>query len=130
MDLETFFEAPVIIQVHAVAAIGALLTGLAIYTVARGRLLHRTLGLVCASLLLVTVGTAYFIRISQDGAFSWIHGFIPLTLLGLFGLAMGLAGRNWKRHRNAGRGLIFGALLIPGIFTLMPGRLMHAVMFG
>ncbi|MCP1731003.1 putative membrane protein [Bradyrhizobium elkanii] len=27
-------------------------------------------------------------------------------------------------------GIFFGALLIAGLFTLMPGRIMHAVVFG
>ncbi|MGK0244136.1 MAG: putative membrane protein, partial [Pseudomonadota bacterium] len=27
-------------------------------------------------------------------------------------------------------GIFFGALLIAGLFTLMPGRIMHAVIFG
>lgn len=130
MNLDTFFDAPMVIQLHAGAAIGALGLGLAIFTVARGRALHRALGIGCASLLAVTALTAIFIRTSPDGSFSWIHAFVPLTFFGLFGVIMGLAGRNWKRHRNAARGLIFGALLVPGLFTLIPGRLMHAVVFG
>ena len=128
MNIHAFLEAPLVIQVHALAAMLALGFGLAIYTVARGRLTHRTLGLSMAGLLLVTVVSAFFIRTS--GGLSFIHGFIPLTLLGLFGVGMGLAGRNWTRHRNAGRGLVFGALLIPALFTLAPGRLMHLVVFG
>lgn len=130
MNIDTFFDAPVVIQLHAGAAIGALGLGLAIYTVARGRRLHQVLGISCAALLVVTAVTAIFIRTSPDGSFSWIHGFIPLTLLGIFGVVMGLAGRNRKRHRDSARGLIFGALLVPGIFTLIPGRLMHTVLFG
>ena len=27
-------------------------------------------------------------------------------------------------------GIFFGALVIAGLFTLMPGRIMHAVVFG
>jgi len=129
MNSQAFLDAPLHVQVHALAALGALFLGLSIYTVARGKWAHRTLGISMALLVLVTVATAFFIRTS-GGAMSWIHGFIPLTLLGVFGVAMGVAGRNWTRHRNAGRGLIFGALLIPGLFTLMPGRLMHMVVFG
>ena len=83
---------------------------------------------LCA-LLAITVTTAFFIR-GPGGSMCWIHGFIPLTLMGFFGIAMGVAGKNWQQHKNAGRGLVFGALLIPGLFTLLPGRLMHAVFFG
>ncbi|MEL6661735.1 MAG: hypothetical protein AAFR33_01935 [Pseudomonadota bacterium] len=129
MRFDAFLAAPLHVQAHALAAIGALVLGLSLYTVARGRLAHRTLGLSMAALLVITLLTAFFIR-TDGGAMSWIHGFIPLTLLGLFGIAMGVAGKDWQRHKNAGRGLIFGTLLIPALFTLMPGRLLHQVFFG
>jgi uncharacterized membrane protein len=34
------------------------------------------------------------------------------------------------QHRRAMLGLFFGALVMAGIFTFMPGRIMHAVVFG
>lgn len=128
MSMETFFEAPLIIQVHATSATGALVAGLLLLTVKRGRLLHRTFGITCAALVSITAVTAAFIM--GAGHWSWIHAFIPLTVMGIIGVTRGVLNRNWISHRNAGRGLIFGALLIPGLFTLMPGRLMHAVVFG
>jgi len=129
MNIDAFLNAPLVIQVHALSALGALALGLSLYTVARGRTAHRTLGISMSGLLVVTIVTAFLIR-GEGGAMSWIHGFIPLTAMGLFGIAMGVAGKNWTQHRNAGRGLVFGALLIPAILTLVPGRLMHLVFFG
>jgi uncharacterized membrane protein len=35
-----------------------------------------------------------------------------------------------QRHQRAMMGLFFGALVIAGAFTLMPGRIMHTVVFG
>ena len=37
---------------------------------------------------------------------------------------------NIKGHRNAMLGLYFGAILIAGGLTLLPGRLLHRVLFG
>jgi len=34
------------------------------------------------------------------------------------------------RHRSAMIALFTGALVIAGAFTLLPGRIMHAVLFG
>jgi uncharacterized membrane protein len=34
------------------------------------------------------------------------------------------------RHRRAMLGRFLGALVIAGLFTLLPGSIMHAVMFG
>jgi len=33
-------------------------------------------------------------------------------------------------HRNSMVGLFVGALVIAGAFTFLPGRIMHAVVFG
>jgi len=35
-----------------------------------------------------------------------------------------------RRHRNIMVTLFIGALVIAGAFTLLPGRIMHAVMLG
>jgi uncharacterized membrane protein len=35
-----------------------------------------------------------------------------------------------SQHRRAMLGMFFGGLVIAGLFTLMPGRIMHAVVFG
>jgi uncharacterized membrane protein len=35
-----------------------------------------------------------------------------------------------ERHRNAMIAIFTGALVIAGIFTFWPGRIMHAVLFG
>jgi uncharacterized membrane protein len=35
-----------------------------------------------------------------------------------------------RAHRSAMLGLFLGALVIAGLFTLVPGRIMHAVVFG
>jgi uncharacterized membrane protein len=37
---------------------------------------------------------------------------------------------NVQRHRTTMLWLFAGALIIAGLFTFMPGRIMHAVVFG
>ena len=50
-----------------------------------------------------------------------------MTFLGLWGLVRGAMQGDRERHRQTVRGLFFGALLIPGLFAFIPGRLMYAV---
>jgi uncharacterized membrane protein len=57
-------------------------------------------------------------------------------LLSIFTLAM-LPLAVWRarqhdvrKHRRAMLGLFVGALVIAGVFTFLPGRIMHAVVFG
>jgi len=64
------------------------------------------------------------------------YGVPGVHLLAIFTLAM-LPIAVWRahkheieRHRRAMLGLFFGALVIAGLFTLMPGRIMHEVMLG
>ena len=72
----------------------------------------------------------------------WIHQirllgpWSPIHLLSIFTLVMVPFGV-WKAHRHQVAAhrltmiLIFtGALVIAGLFTLVPGRIMHAVVFG
>lgn len=76
------------------------------------------------------------------GSSFWIHQirllgpWSPIHLLSIFSLAMLLVGAwaartgNVRRHKLTMMGIFFGALVIAGLFTFMPGRIMHAVVFG
>jgi len=39
-------------------------------------------------------------------------------------------GHRVAKHRNAMIAIFTGALVLAGIFTFLPGRIMHAVAFG
>jgi uncharacterized membrane protein len=60
----------------------------------------------------------------------------PIHLLSLFTLIMLPLGvwharrHQVARHRRAMAGLFAGALVIAGVFTFLPGRIMHEVIFG
>ena len=83
------------------------------------------------TLMLAVVVSSFFIHtIRMWGPFSPIH------LLSIFTLAM-LPLAVWRarqhdvrKHRRAMLGLFVGALVIAGVFTFLPGRIMHAVVFG
>jgi uncharacterized membrane protein len=130
MSLEPLLTAHWHIQLHAFAALGALVLGLVQFTAPKGTIPHRTVGYVWVGLMVITAVTAIFIREINDGGFSWIHILIPLTLVGVVELAVrarrGLTGK----HRNTALALFFAALLIPGAFSFMPGRIMLEVVTG
>lgn len=130
MDLAAFSAAPLIIQIHALSAFAALGVGLVQFLGPKGVLPHRILGMVFVLLMTTVASTAIFIRNLNDGNFSFIHIFVPVTFLGLFGLVRHAMQRNGKGHLHDARGLFFGALMIPGLFAFLPGRLMWQVVFG
>ncbi|WP_430430893.1 DUF2306 domain-containing protein [Oceanicaulis sp.] len=129
MNIDAFLQAPLHIQVHAIAALAALGLGVVQFAAPKGTIPHRALGYVWVGLMLVVAGTAYFIR-THEGQFSWIHLLIPVTLAGVVWLSVLARTGNVKRHRISAFVLFFAALITPGLFTLIPGRLMHAVVFG
>jgi len=92
---------------------------------------HRAVGYCWVVLMLVVVVPSFWIHtIRQVGPFSWIH---LLSIYTLVMLPMGIAHAKAHRvtaHRNTMLGLFFGALVIAGVFTLWPGRVMHEVVFG
>lgn len=129
MNIDAFLSAPLHIQIHALAALGALGLGLVQFAAPKGTIPHRTLGYVWVGLMLTVAGTAYFIR-ETNGGFSLLHLLIPVTVVGVIWLSFLARKGNVKRHRFTALMLMVTALGIPGAATLMPGRLMHLVVFG
>lgn len=130
LDFAAFASAPLIIQIHVGSATAALGLGLVQLLAPKGTIPHRTLGYVWVGLMLTAAVTAIFIREINQGNFSFIHIFVPLTLVGIVGIIMNARKRRTARHRNDALGLFFGALIVPGLFAFMPGRLMWQLFFG
>jgi uncharacterized membrane protein len=129
-DFAAFARAPLIIQIHAGSAMAALGLGLVQLFAPKGTIPHRTLGYVWVGLMLTAAVTAIFIRELNNGSFSFIHIFVPLTLFGIVGIIMNARARRTAKHRSDALGLFFGALVVPGLFAFMPGRLMWQMFFG
>ncbi|MBI1263401.1 MAG: DUF2306 domain-containing protein [Alphaproteobacteria bacterium] len=128
MNIDAFFAAPWHIQLHAGSAIAAVLLGAVQLIAPKGTLPHRQLGYVWVGLMLTVAITAIFIR--SSGGFSWIHIFVPLTLILVAVLVLEARKGLVTAHRNSVLGTYLGALLIPGAFSFLPGRLMWDVVAG
>ena len=131
MTLAPLLAASPVIQLHAVAALAAFALGAVQLAAPKGTIPHRIFGWVWAALLLAVALSSLFIHeIRMWGPWSPIH-LLSLLVLIILPLAVRHARRHRvERHRRAMIGLFVGALVIAGAFTLMPGRIMHAVVFG
>jgi uncharacterized membrane protein len=131
MTLAPLLDASPAIQVHAFAAMAAFGLGVVQLAAPKGTLPHRTIGFIWVALMtVVAVSTVFIHQIKLWGPWSPIH------LLSIFTLTV-LPIAVWRAHvhdvgyhRRAMLGLFLGALMIAGLFTLLPGRIMHAVVFG
>ncbi|WP_426027005.1 DUF2306 domain-containing protein [Brevundimonas sp. TWP2-3-4b2] len=122
-------QAPVL-QVHIAAATVALVIGVLLLAGIKGNILHRTLGWTWALAMATVAISSVFIRNINDGSFSWIHLFTGWTIIILPMALYAARTHNIAAHRGRMTGLFVGALLIAGMFTFFPGRLMWRVFLG
>jgi uncharacterized membrane protein len=130
-------EAPLIVQVHLATVLPAFLIGSWSLFISRpGSPAHRRAGRVFAVLMAITATTTVFIP-SHFGfslavgplRLSPIHLLIPLTLHGLWAGIGAIRAGQVEQHRAIMRRLYFGAIVIAGLFTLLPGRRLHHFLF-
>lgn len=131
MTFAPLFAAPLAVILHALAAMAAFGLGLVQLAAPKGSLPHRTIGWIWVVLMAVVAASSFLIHtICQFGPFSLIHGLSILTLIALPIAVMHARNHRVGKHRRVMLLTFAGALVIAGIFTLWPGRIMHDVVFG
>src|SRR5438477_12155284 len=131
MNLAPLLAAPAVIQIHALAAFSAFSLGVVQLAAPKGTIPHRTVGWLWAGLMLAVVLSSFFIHtIRMWGPFSPIHLLSVLTLITLPLAVWRARQHDVRKQQRAMLGLFLGALVIAGVFTFLPGRIMHAVVFG
>ena len=131
MSLTPLLDASLAIQLHAFAAMGAFVLGLVQLVAPKGTLPHRTVGYVWVTLMVIVCVTSFWIHdLRVWGLWSPIHLLSIFTLAVLPLAVLHARGHRVDKHRNAMIAMFAGALLIAGLFTFLPGRIMHAVVFG
>ena len=138
MSFEPLLTAPLVIQIHAFGAMTAFALGLFQFMAPKGTLPHKAIGAIWILLMTVIAVSSIFIRPSLYPGlpvtqwFSFIHLFTLLTfysvIQGSYFLLRG--GPSLKAHSKTFIGLFIGGLIIAGGFAFLPGRIMHAVVFG
>jgi uncharacterized membrane protein len=131
MSLAPLLGAAPAIPVHAFAAMAAFALGVIQLAAPKGTLPHRTIGWIWVLLMLAVAASSFWIhQIKLWGPWSPIH---LLSIFVLITVPLGV----WRAHRHhvidhrrIMIAVFSGALVIAGLFTLLPGRIMHAVIFG
>jgi len=131
MTLAPLLDASPAIKLHAFAAMTAFVLGVVQLSAPKGTIPHRALGWIWVVLMVAVSISAFWIhQLRLWGPWSPIH------LLAIFTLIMLPVGV-WAAHRHAVErhrwtmiSIFAGALVIAGLFTFVPGRIMYAVAFG
>jgi uncharacterized membrane protein len=131
MSLAPLLDAAPVVQIHAFAAIAAFMLGAVQLAAPKGTLPHRTVGWTWVVLMALIAMSSFWIHgFRIIGPFSPIH-LLSIFTLGMLPLAVLHARRHRvERHRKAMTSIFVGAMVIAGLFTLLPGRIMHDVVFG
>jgi uncharacterized membrane protein len=131
MTLAPLLDADPVIQVHAFAAMTAFVLGAVQLAAPKGTPRHKAMGWLWVLLLATIAVSSFWIHtIRMIGPFSPIHLLSIFTLV-MLPLAVLAAHRHHvPQHRRAMIAIFVGALVVAGIFTIAPGRIMHAVVFG
>jgi uncharacterized membrane protein len=131
MSFAPLLDAAPAIPLHAFAAMAAFTLGIVQFAAPKGTLPHRTIGWIWVALMAVIAISSFWIHgFRWIGPFSPIHGLSVFVLIALPLAVMHARRHDAAKHRRSMLGLFTGALVIAGLFTLLPGRIMHAVVFG
>ena len=131
MSLAPLLTASPVIQVHAFAAMSALALGIVQLAAPKGTLPHRTIGWIWVTLMAVIAISSFWIHtIRLVGPFSPIHLLSIFTLVMLPIAVLHAHRHHVAQHHKAMISIFLGALVIAGLFTFVPGRIMYKVAFG
>ncbi|WP_084399496.1 DUF2306 domain-containing protein [Henriciella aquimarina] len=128
-DPTPLIESGIAIQIHVAAALTTLAIGIYLMVAPKGFRLHRTFGWAWVVSMAVTAGSSFFISTLFQTSLGPIHALSAWTMLGL---PMGIAAikrRDVARHRKDMTNMFVGGMVIAGLFSLLPGRLMWHVFF-
>lgn len=95
----------------------------------RGTPVHRLLGKVWVTAMTLTAAISLFVRYSNPGHFSFIHILSVFVLIMAPRVWLTARAHNLAGHRGTVRGLVTGALIVAGYFTLLQTRLLGMWLF-
>ena len=119
------------IPFHAIIAIFAIVVGGVQLVLKKGTPLHKFMGWVWVSLMLIVCFTSFFIhKLNLWGKYSPIHLLSIWTIIAVvLGVYFARIG-NVKRHKFFMDWTYWLALILTGLFTLYPSRVMNLIFFG
>lgn len=127
MSLAPLLAAPLITQFHVWSALASVLVLFPIALMPKGTPLHHRMGWIWVLFMVFTCVSSF--GIVRHAGYSWIH---VLSVISLVSLAIGVVQRRRGDIRSHKFFMIGGAcgLIGAGLFTVLPGRIMHAVVTG
>ncbi len=119
---------------HFVTIFPAFLVGTWLMLRRKGTPVHRLLGKGYMIVVFFSAGLTLLMSAQIGptlfGHFGLIHILSVWSLITIVVAWRAVKAKKIAKHRNAMIGLYVGGMLIAGSFTLMPGRMLHTMIFG
>jgi uncharacterized membrane protein len=127
LDLSAFTSAPMVTRIHVVAILTLVATGWGMIALPKGDRRHKTLGWIWVG----SMGLMGLASLAVPHGDSWVAAYaggssaLVLLAYGVFSVKRG-------NLRNHGRtmAMLMIALVLMTLLSLLPGRIMHDVIFG
>lgn len=116
------------IMIHVSTVVPCIPLGAYLLLTRKGTKLHKQLGKVWVMLMVTTATSAIFIK--TGGSFSFIHIFVPITFHAAWQIIATARKGDMAGHKKHVTNLFLYALMIPGLFSFLPDRLMGVWFFG
>jgi uncharacterized membrane protein len=123
-------QIPLVVWLHLATIVAAVALTPLMLLRRRGDRLHRRLGWVWAAAMALTALFSFGVRGINQGGFSLIHILSAWTLIQVPLIVRAARRHEHAKHRAAVRGMVIGALLVAGFFTVPFDRLMGRWLFG
>jgi uncharacterized membrane protein len=127
LDRDAFASAPLATRVHAVAILVLVVAGWIMLALPKGDRRHKTFGWIWVGGMAAMGATSLAVPHGDSWVAAYIGGGSALVLL-----AFGVYAVKTRRLRTHARtmAMLMIALVLMTLLSLMPGRLMHDVVFG
>lgn len=130
IDVTPLLESALPLQIHVASAITTFLVGLYLLSgLPKGTATHKRLGWLWVSTMASTAISSFFLIGLNGHAMSWIHGLSAWTIIILPFAVVAARRHNVKSHAGHMRGMFLGGMLIAGLFSFLPGRMMWHLFF-
>jgi uncharacterized membrane protein len=130
LDVTPLMTSPWVLKAHVTGALASFAIGAFLLAYRKGRRLHRVLGYTWVASMAVTAISSFFLTGLNGDHFSFIHAISAWVVIIL---PMGVAAarrHDIKAHRKHMTNMFLGGMIVAGLFTFLPGRMMWSIFFG
>lgn len=129
IDISNLVDASLMVKLHLAGALTAFVIGAVLLRGVKGTGLHRKLGYTWVAAMTLAAITSFFLVGLNGNHYSLIHGLSAWTVVILPMAVFAARRKNIRRHAKGMTNLFLGGLVVAGLFSFLPGRMLWSIFF-